>query len=148
LVRWRDHANSVTSLHREQQVSIASEVVRRELSSLLGRPIEAALVKELREWYFEIPACRTELQWRTALLVVELLEALSSCTDLDRDELAAIHGDWLLRLSRRIPPARWPAWTRAALVRRKALPYWPHFAYRAARHVWRRVRARTRDAGA
>jgi glycosyltransferase involved in cell wall biosynthesis len=148
LVRWRDHANSVTSLHREQQVSIASEVVRRELSSLLGRPIEGALVKELREWYFENPACRTELQWRTALLVVELLEALSSCTDLDHNELAAIHGDWLLRLSRRIPFARWPAWTRAALLRRKALPHWPRIACRAARHVWRRVRARPRDIGA
>jgi glycosyltransferase involved in cell wall biosynthesis len=147
LLLWRDHAGRISAHHRDQQMQVVTEVIRRELSRLLGRPIEASLAQELRQWSFDIPTCTTDLRWRTALLMVEMFEALSACSDIDQDELAAIYGDWLHRLSRRMPPVRWPAWTRAALLRRKALPHWPRIACRVARRAWRRVRARMRDVG-
>lgn len=141
LVRWRTHARSISSQRQAEQAQFATDVVLREMSNLLGRAVDSDLARELKDWYSEISICRTDTAWRTALLAMELLEALAACSDLDPDELGSIHGDWLVGLSRRMPMARWHLWAQAELFRRRALPHWPRLAYRAARHVWRRGRA-------
>jgi glycosyltransferase involved in cell wall biosynthesis len=139
LVRWRVHEGSVSSLKHEQQERAATDVVVREISTLLGRTIESDLVQELRGWFFDIPACATDKHWRTALVATEMLQALASCSDLDRNELDSIRGDWLVRLSGRMPMARWPAWARVALLRRRALPHWSRIAHRGVRRLWHRI---------
>jgi glycosyltransferase involved in cell wall biosynthesis len=136
LVRWRRHAATVSILHQEEQRQVATAVVARELTNLLGRPVDDVLVRELRGWFFDNPVCSTDAEWATALLMLEMLEALDACRDLDRAEIGVIRGEWLLRLSRRMPFWRWHHWAQAALVRRNAVPHWPRIAYRTARHLW------------
>jgi hypothetical protein len=143
LVSWRWHPNSVSALYLSEQIAVARGVIVRETSALLGRPVEAALVQEMRGWAHQIPACETDVHWRTALLMTDVFEALSSCSDIDQEELTTIYGDWLFRLSSSIPAVRWPFWIRAALLRRNALPHWP----RIAGQVWGRIRSRMRRVG-